>query len=119
MFCPAGDECNCVEQASNGQVESWAALRGAVIKSQSQSKLSMLPGPALGGNDEEYRYEKKSNITNNREDSNGEWERVGKNVPSRAQGSITTPGLSFVRFKTPAGAWSRASSQRRNMKRGN
>jgi hypothetical protein len=88
------------------------------MKSQSQSKLSMLPGPALGEKDEEYRYERRSNITGNREDSNGDWERVGKNVPSRAQGSMTTPGLSFVRFKTPAGAWSRASSQRRNGKRG-
>ncbi|UKZ95416.1 uncharacterized protein TrAFT101_010261 [Trichoderma asperellum] len=119
MFCPAGDECNCVEQASSGQVESWAALRGAVMKSQSQSKLSMLPGPALGDHDEGYKYERKTNMNNNGDDANGDWERVGKNVPSRAQGAAATPGLSFVRFKTPTGAWSRASSQRRNGKRGN
>lgn len=25
-LCPAGDECNCIEEASNGQVESWVAL---------------------------------------------------------------------------------------------
>lgn len=28
--CPAGDECTCVEEANNGQVESWPALRAAV-----------------------------------------------------------------------------------------
>ncbi|KAH6651870.1 hypothetical protein BKA67DRAFT_521453 [Truncatella angustata] len=28
--CPAGDECNCVDQACNGQIESWAVLQGAL-----------------------------------------------------------------------------------------
>ncbi|CCC09254.1 unnamed protein product [Sordaria macrospora k-hell] len=28
--CPAGDECCCVEDASNGQVETWPALQAAV-----------------------------------------------------------------------------------------
>jgi hypothetical protein len=28
--CPAGDECNCVDQACNGQVETWAAMMGAL-----------------------------------------------------------------------------------------
>ncbi|KAK0729828.1 hypothetical protein B0H67DRAFT_475690 [Lasiosphaeris hirsuta] len=28
--CPAGDECNCVHEASNGQVESWPALQAAM-----------------------------------------------------------------------------------------
>ncbi|KAK1750277.1 hypothetical protein QBC47DRAFT_332243 [Echria macrotheca] len=28
--CPAGDECNCVEEADNGQVESWPALQAAM-----------------------------------------------------------------------------------------
>ncbi|KAL7812340.1 hypothetical protein V8C44DRAFT_329130 [Trichoderma aethiopicum] len=109
-YCPAGDECNCVEEAINGQVESWAALQGAMKKSQ--PKPMMLPGSALGGSDDEDEKSRKSG-------TNGDWERVGRNVPSRAQGAATTPGLSFVRFKTPAGAWSRASSQRRNAKRGN
>lgn len=33
--CPAGDECNCVEEASNGEVESWAVMIGAI----SQGKI--------------------------------------------------------------------------------
>ncbi|KAK3337456.1 hypothetical protein B0T19DRAFT_379761 [Cercophora scortea] len=32
--CPGGDECNCVEEASNGQVESWPALRAAVARAR-------------------------------------------------------------------------------------
>lgn len=32
-LCPAGDDCNCVEEASNGEVE-WAAVRAAMIKKQ-------------------------------------------------------------------------------------
>lgn len=28
--CPAGDECDCIHQACNGQVESWAVLQGAL-----------------------------------------------------------------------------------------
>ncbi|KAK4200315.1 hypothetical protein QBC40DRAFT_72439 [Triangularia verruculosa] len=28
--CPAGDECNCVEEALSGQVESWSALQAAI-----------------------------------------------------------------------------------------
>ncbi|KAI1631274.1 hypothetical protein F4809DRAFT_181279 [Biscogniauxia mediterranea] len=28
--CPAGDECCCVEEASSGQVETWAAMMGAL-----------------------------------------------------------------------------------------
>ncbi|KAI2620526.1 hypothetical protein GGR54DRAFT_103472 [Hypoxylon sp. NC1633] len=28
--CPAGDECNCIAEASNGQVETWAVMMGAL-----------------------------------------------------------------------------------------
>lgn len=110
MFCPAGDECNCVEEAVRGQVESWAALQGAVMKTQ--SKTLLLPGAAMDGSDAEHEKHQRGG-------TNGDWERVGRNVPSRAQGATASTGLSLVRFKTPTGPWSRASSQRRNGKRGN
>lgn len=29
--CPAGDECNCVAEASSGQIESWSALQAAMV----------------------------------------------------------------------------------------
>ncbi|KAI1417288.1 hypothetical protein F5Y13DRAFT_202836 [Hypoxylon sp. FL1857] len=45
--CPAGDECNCVNEASNGQVETWAAMMGALR----QGKIRK---PSDG--DVEYKY---------------------------------------------------------------
>jgi len=39
--CPAGDECNCVEEASNGQVESWPALRAAVALARMKATASV------------------------------------------------------------------------------
>lgn len=93
--CPAGDECNCVQEAADGQVESWAALHGAVLKGQ--RGLTMLPGAALGSDDEKT----------------GGWERVEANVPSRMQG-LSTMGMNLgSRLKKHAGEWSRTSSLRK------
>ncbi|KOS21155.1 putative RWD [Escovopsis weberi] len=150
-FCPAGDECNCVDEAVNGLVESWAALRGTVMmraqatdahadalpevtsrasldadsrslklagrsrsrghsQAHSHSRVGRLP-PALDSEGEGDLADEEAN------EKAGEWERVGKDVPSRAQGE-GAPGLSFVRFKNTAQTWSRASSQRRSGLRG-
>ena len=38
--CPAGDECNCVEEASQGQVESWPALQAAISKNKDRRALA-------------------------------------------------------------------------------
>lgn len=35
--CPAGDECNCAEEASHGHVESWPALQAAVAAARTRS----------------------------------------------------------------------------------
>ena len=35
--CPAGDECDCVEHACDGRVESWPALRAAVAAAAAAS----------------------------------------------------------------------------------
>ncbi|KAJ9161652.1 Maintenance of telomere capping protein 5 [Coniochaeta hoffmannii] len=44
--CPAGDECRCLEEASNGQVESWTALRAAVaMAAESSSRAHNAAGP--------------------------------------------------------------------------
>lgn len=104
--CPAGDECNCVEEAANGQVESWAALQGAVFKSS--IKLSRLPSPAIDDTDEEERGRRAS-------------EPPDTVITSPGGGLMTaaTPAtLSFGRLRQSAGTWSRASSLRRNSKRG-
>ncbi|KAI8961805.1 hypothetical protein F5Y11DRAFT_216068 [Daldinia sp. FL1419] len=41
--CPAGDECNCIEEASHGQVETWASIYGIVerTKNQKQSEIDL------------------------------------------------------------------------------
>ncbi|KAI5464074.1 hypothetical protein BGZ63DRAFT_350143 [Mariannaea sp. PMI_226] len=92
--CPAGDECNCVEEAADGQVESWTALQGAMLKGQ--RSLPMLPGPAVGSDDDK---------------ANG-WERVESTVPTRMQG-LSSMSMSISRLKKSAGEWSRTSSLRR------
>ncbi|KAL1890904.1 hypothetical protein Cpir12675_005211 [Ceratocystis pirilliformis] len=43
-LCPAGDECNCVEEASSGQVETWEAMMGSLGRSRRGTmSLSSLP----------------------------------------------------------------------------
>ncbi|KAI9163238.1 hypothetical protein HJFPF1_04840 [Paramyrothecium foliicola] len=104
-MCPAGDECNCVEEAANGQVESWAALQGAMLKAQKQISI---PPPNKEASDEE--------------DEHAGWERVTGHVFSRpaVNGGISSPSsLTFGRFRKSAGTWSRASSLRRSERRGN
>lgn len=110
-LCPAGDECNCVEEANNGQVESWAALRGAMLKGREKpTKPPMLPPAAMEVSDDE-KFARGRN----------DWERVELNVPSREQGGLTVPlspaALSFGRLKK-AGTWSRNSSLRGPGRRG-
>ncbi|KAM5346807.1 hypothetical protein ACJ41O_009812 [Fusarium nematophilum] len=101
--CPAGDECNCVEEASDGQVESWAALQGAMLKVPRH--LAMLPSPALGDSDDDEKVTR-------------EWERVEPAVPSRMQG-LSAAGISLSnRLRKSAGEWSRASSLKKNERRG-
>ncbi|GKT62258.1 WD repeat-containing protein [Colletotrichum tofieldiae] len=125
MSCPAGDECNCVEEASMGQVESWAAMMGALRKGQQPAGASsatpavaggfmgrgfVLPPPAIEEPDDEER---------------GDWESVTSSagIPSRMQGGGSAAVMSAARIslgnrlKKSAGdtaaAWSRASSLRR------
>ncbi|KAK0378328.1 WD repeat-containing protein [Colletotrichum limetticola] len=127
VTCPAGDECNCVEEASSGQVESWAAMMGALRKGQQPaSGISsapsggvmgrgfVLPPPTIEEPDDE-------------EVERGDWESVASSagIPSRMQGGGAGSGAVMSaarislgnRLKKSAGdtaaAWSRASSLRK------
>jgi hypothetical protein len=120
VYCPAGDECNCVEEATNGQVESWAAMMAALRKGLTPSKgliSAKLPPPAMGqvnGSDEEVER--------------GDWESVVSSawIPSRIQGQATGPAgvMSAAkvslgnRLKKSAGDWSRAGSSLRRGRNG-
>ncbi|KJZ75882.1 hypothetical protein HIM_04706 [Hirsutella minnesotensis 3608] len=107
-LCPAGDECNCVEEASNGQVESWVALQSAMLKVQ--TKPPMLPPAAMDGSDDDG------------DRGRVDWERGDRTTSSRTLGTgLTAPSptsLSFGRLKKSAGSWSRAPSLRRASGRG-
>lgn len=96
--CPAGDECNCVEEAADGQVESWAALQGAMLKGQ--GSMSMLPEAAIDDIQEEDK-------------GTGEWQNIEPAVPSRIYG-LSVAGMSIARLRRSAGEWPRPSSLRRS-----
>lgn len=46
--CPAGDECECVDEASNGHVESWPALQAAVSMARMRTEKPSSLGSTLG-----------------------------------------------------------------------
>ncbi|PKS09380.1 hypothetical protein jhhlp_003994 [Lomentospora prolificans] len=114
VMCPAGDECNCVEEASHGQVETWAAIMGAIGKQKKRRSSAlaalgtMLPPTDAGHSD----GEDKSG------GGNAGWENVGSaaGIPSRPHGSVTSPAKLSLgnRLKKSAGDWGRGSHLRRN-----
>lgn len=111
--CPAGDECNCAEEASNGQVETWAAMVGALerLRNRRGSMMgnigAMLPAatsscPAVvdDGSGEEEK---------------GMWENVGSaaGIPSRPHGTTTSPAKASLGHRLKrAGDWGRGSGKR-------
>ncbi|RBQ71344.1 hypothetical protein VDGD_01871 [Verticillium dahliae] len=123
QLCPAGDECNCVEEAANGQVESWAAIMAAVRKGGHQrapsleatSASSMLPASAL-------EVTRGPGHPLHHLDSEKGWESVASSegIPSRMQGFgngsnavMSAARASLGNRLRKAGDWSRASSIRR------
>lgn len=110
MYCPAGDECNCVEEAANGQVESWAALQAAMLKGRQM--MSTLPDPAIGSGEDDTGevHEKQPRGWGRLLDSAG---------ASKSRLPVTPPvSLGFGPFKRGAGSWSRSTGQKRGARRG-
>ncbi|KAI1379020.1 hypothetical protein F4677DRAFT_410333 [Hypoxylon crocopeplum] len=60
--CPAGDECNCVDEACNGQVETWAAMMGALrqgkIRKPSDVEIESKHGADKRGSIDKHDWEK-------------------------------------------------------------
>ncbi|TQN71487.1 putative RWD, RING finger and WD repeat-containing protein [Colletotrichum shisoi] len=129
IMCPAGDECNCVEEASMGQVESWAAMMGALRKGQqAAAAASSATFAASGGIMGQGFVLPPPAIEEPGEEDRGDWESVGSSagIPSRVQGGGAGGSAAVMsaarislgnRLKKSAGdtaaAWSRASSLRR------
>lgn len=118
-LCPAGDECNCVEEASKGQVESWAALRSAMRSGQSHalstmsdtlispSAASMSPSSPNGLENEKGRLWRKAEAST-----------VVGHVPRGTVGATMSPAsLGFGAFKRAQG-WGRMAGQRKTKRGG-
>ncbi|CAI4211008.1 unnamed protein product [Parascedosporium putredinis] len=119
VMCPAGDECNCVEEASHGQVETWAAIMGAVgrQKKRRSSALAAL-GTMLSPTETYHSDGEDDRRSSGAGAGNSGWENVGSaaGIPSRPHGSITSPAKLSLgnRLKKSAGDWGRGSQLRRN-----
>lgn len=99
--CPAGDECSCVEEAANGQVESWAALQGAMLK----SKLTRLPSPATEEEEQEEEQEDGGSIFGFRSRRSSEAPpRQAEARPGRSALPLPYPAtLAFNRLRKASG----------------
>ncbi|KAI0019929.1 hypothetical protein F4780DRAFT_780045 [Xylariomycetidae sp. FL0641] len=111
--CPAGDECNCVEEASSGQVETWAAMMGALR----QGKTRKFSDEKEGRN----AIDKRGSI------DKGDWENVisGAHLPqadsqgkpvetTAAQQPLSAARISLGnRLRKSAGTWGSTASLRK------
>ncbi|KAI0395561.1 hypothetical protein F5Y17DRAFT_422796 [Xylariaceae sp. FL0594] len=88
--CPAGDECDCVAEASNGQIETFAVLMGALrqgkVRRPSEDMITInitssppsQPSPYHDAHDKIHHYNNNSNNVRTSLDSRdrSEWETV-------------------------------------------
>ncbi|KAI0013795.1 hypothetical protein F4779DRAFT_293678 [Xylariaceae sp. FL0662B] len=60
LECPAGDECDCIEEASSGQVETWAAMIGALRQGKirkASEDIDKERAPSKRGSVDKYDWE--------------------------------------------------------------
>lgn len=113
-LCPAGDECNCVDEASNGHVESWVALQGAMLKGLQQASRNGAHVPPVGDDDDHDDIKRPGRAQG--KDADGRTAPPESRTASRPLVTTVTQSptsLTFGRLKKSAGAWSRAPSLRR------
>ncbi|KAG6017812.1 hypothetical protein E4U43_008631 [Claviceps pusilla] len=117
-LCPAGDECNCAEEVANAQVESWSALRGAMMKRRNKPSNLLLQSSAIIDEDEfEDEDEGNDEFIRGRSDWSHYHSDNAPNLEPKKPLAPQSPAiLSFGRLKQ-AGPWSRAASLRRASKR--
>ncbi|KAK7946590.1 uncharacterized protein PG986_010911 [Apiospora aurea] len=121
--CPAGDECNCAEEACNGQVERWAAMVGALRQGKLRKPSEDLDNNAATAtaSGEGGRHRRANSIDKN------DWESVesGSQLPAAdGQGKPllnvdSQPTLSAARIslgnrlRKSAGQWGSSASLRK------
>ncbi|KAI2637781.1 hypothetical protein GGS26DRAFT_427202 [Hypomontagnella submonticulosa] len=102
--CPAGDECDCVEEACNGQVETWAAMMGALRQgkirkpSDVEADVDARIGSGIGAG--------IAALPGSDKRGSNDWEKVGAGIPPMdSQGkpleSPAGPALAETRFPNP------------------
>ncbi|KAI3321600.1 hypothetical protein HD806DRAFT_158345 [Xylariaceae sp. AK1471] len=103
--CPAGDECDCVREASSGQIETFAVMMGALR----QGKIRK---PSEDKNDK-TRYDKRGSIDKN------DWETVAKPLEvdldrDRFQQPLSAAKTSLGnRLRKSAGTWGSSPALRK------
>ncbi|KAH9884199.1 hypothetical protein F4778DRAFT_774781 [Xylariomycetidae sp. FL2044] len=108
--CPAGDECNCVEDASSGQVETWAALIGAMRQGKGRRVSEE--------RDDKHVHEKRGSFDKN------DWETVssestipvsdGQGKPLEYLAPMSAARISLGnRLRKSAGGWGSNASLRK------
>ncbi|KAI1504965.1 hypothetical protein F5X99DRAFT_332346 [Biscogniauxia marginata] len=114
--CPAGDECSCADEASSGQVETWAAMMGALRQ-----------GKTRRGTIEEREREERPVPSKRGSLDKSDWENI-----SGATTHLSVPESQFPlapisaarislgnRLKKSAGAWGSTTSLRKKPGVGN
>ena len=93
--CPAGDECLCVEEAGNGTVEAWHALRATLARDQermgeehsraksgaggapaARARRRSVPARIFYSDDEDDEKAGRASLYGGDEDAKDEWESV-------------------------------------------
>ncbi|KAI1275402.1 WD repeat-containing protein [Xylaria sp. FL0933] len=119
--CPAGDECDCVREASHGQIETIAAMMGALRQGKVRKPSEDIQ--------EKGRYDKRGSIDKN------DWETVasGSSLPladgqgkplqhdyGRSQPPLSAARISLGnRLRKSAGTWGSSPSLRKKSGSGN
>ncbi|ORY67643.1 WD repeat-containing protein [Pseudomassariella vexata] len=111
--CPGGDECNCVEQAYNGTVETWAAMMGAL-------RQGRIRGPPIDQEDKDGSHVNSGSVDKN------DWETIttespipaadgqGRPLDFDSQPPLSAAKLSLGnRLRKSAGHWSSSASLRK------
>jgi WD40 repeat protein len=114
--CPAGDECNCVTEASNGQVESWSALRAAIFSKPARARRTSVPARFMGLDrdsdilDEGHRAASLYGGDDDKEMEREDWESVASSQEIVAQqggdsvGKIALGGKPAIQGDEPVSA---------------
>ena len=124
--CPAGDECRCIESASEGQIETFAVMMGALR----QGKIRKPSGSiSIDGSDVATIKKTLKMVADEEKKSSNhhnDWEKVvgGEDQPStdgrpleRSQSHVPLSAAKFslgTRLRKSAGQWGSTTSLRNN-----